>query len=231
MSQLSPEQHQALDMKLLDIKFLNHHDSQSEYSESESRYDDEMKPLKLSNNRPSKSSKSEANMNCSSSSPNNFSSTSMAMASHHHLYPEEESNSSRNSQNMLPPPKIISSFSTPSQVPTSLLSIASPSSLNSPGSGRDTPLTTPPLPNCSGSSSGGKRANRTRFTDYQIKVLQEFFENNAYPKDDDLEYLSKLLGLSPRVIVVWFQNARQKARKGKILTKKAIVEKLIIIYI
>ena len=44
-------------------------------------------------------------------------------------------------------------------------------------------------------------------------MLQEFFENNAYPKDDDLEYLSKLLGLSPRVIVVWFQNARQKARK------------------
>lgn len=62
-------------------------------------------------------------------------------------------------------------------------------------------------------SSTGKRANRTRFTDYQIKVLQEFFENNAYPKDDDLEYLSKLLALSPRVIVVWFQNARQKARK------------------
>ncbi|XP_066251479.1 zinc finger homeobox protein 3 isoform X2 [Euwallacea similis] len=62
-------------------------------------------------------------------------------------------------------------------------------------------------------SSTGKRANRTRFTDYQIKVLQEFFENNAYPKDDDLEYLSKLLNLSPRVIVVWFQNARQKARK------------------
>ena len=62
-------------------------------------------------------------------------------------------------------------------------------------------------------SGPGKRANRTRFTDYQIKVLQEFFESNAYPKDDDLEYLSKLLNLSPRVIVVWFQNARQKARK------------------
>lgn len=71
---------------------------------------------------------------------------------------------------------------------------------------------------CGSSSTGGgtgsgKRANRTRFTDYQIKVLQEFFETNAYPKDDDLEYLSKLLSLSPRVIVVWFQNARQKARK------------------
>lgn len=55
------------------------------------------------------------------------------------------------------------------------------------------------------STSSGKRANRTRFTDYQIKVLQEFFENNSYPKDSDLEYLSKLLMLSPRVIVVWFQ--------------------------
>ena len=64
--------------------------------------------------------------------------------------------------------------------------------------------------------SGGssKRANRTRFTDYQIKVLQEFFERNAYPKDDDLDHMSKLLNLSPRVIVVWFQNARQKARKN-----------------
>ena len=60
----------------------------------------------------------------------------------------------------------------------------------------------------------GKRANRTRFSDYQVKVLQEFFEKNAYPKDDDLEYLSKLLGITPRVIVVWFQNARQKARKA-----------------
>lgn len=55
------------------------------------------------------------------------------------------------------------------------------------------------------STSSGKRANRTRFTDYQIKVLQEFFENNSYPKDSDLEYLSNLLHLSPRVIVVWFQ--------------------------
>lgn len=61
----------------------------------------------------------------------------------------------------------------------------------------------------SSSTSSGKRANRTRFTDYQIKVLQEFFENNSYPKDSDLEYLSKLLLLSPRVIVVWFQVSIQ----------------------
>ncbi|XP_064640113.1 zinc finger homeobox protein 4-like isoform X2 [Lineus longissimus] len=62
-------------------------------------------------------------------------------------------------------------------------------------------------------AASNRRANRTRFTDFQIKTLQEYFEQNAYPKDDDLEHLSKVLNLSPRVIVVWFQNARQKARK------------------
>lgn len=106
---------------------------------------------------------------------------------------------------MLPPPKLNQqSFSTPTSLqgmlPLTPNRCLSPNrDYNNPGS--------------QGSSSSGKRANRTRFTDYQIKVLQEFFENNAYPKDDDLEYLSKLLNLSPRVIVVWFQNARQKARK------------------
>ncbi|CAF0752590.1 unnamed protein product, partial [Didymodactylos carnosus] len=59
-----------------------------------------------------------------------------------------------------------------------------------------------------------KRANRTRFTDSQLKSLQESFEQNPYPKDDDLEVLSKNLSLNSRVIVVWFQNARQKARKS-----------------
>ena len=49
---------------------------------------------------------------------------------------------------------------------------------------------------------------------FQVKSLQEYFDKNAYPKDDDLEELSRVLGLSPRVITVWFQNARQKARKS-----------------
>lgn len=70
---------------------------------------------------------------------------------------------------------------------------------------RDTSSTRP--------GSHGKRANRTHFTDHQIKILQEHFELNAYPKDEELEMLSRLLELSPRVIIVWFQNARQKARK------------------
>lgn len=100
-------------------------------------------------------------------------------------------------------PFVNSSSMMPLMPPTS----SSPPTSESPHS-TGTPSGTP-TPSC----SSGKRANRTRFTDYQIKVLQEFFETNAYPKDDDLEYLSKLLSLSPRVIVVWFQNARQKARK------------------
>lgn len=62
--------------------------------------------------------------------------------------------------------------------------------------------------------SGGKRSSRTRFTDYQLRLLQDFFDANAYPKDDEFEQLSNLLNLPTRVIVVWFQNARQKARKS-----------------
>jgi len=60
----------------------------------------------------------------------------------------------------------------------------------------------------------GKRASRTHFTDDQVQVLHEHFERNAYPRDDELEALSRRLGLSARVIVVWFQNARQKARRN-----------------
>jgi len=58
-----------------------------------------------------------------------------------------------------------------------------------------------------------RRPARTRFTDLQLQVLQSLFQNNPYPKDDDLDNLSRSLNLSQRVIVVWFQNARQKARK------------------
>uniref|UniRef100_A0AC35TS12 Homeobox domain-containing protein n=1 Tax=Rhabditophanes sp. KR3021 TaxID=114890 RepID=A0AC35TS12_9BILA len=63
------------------------------------------------------------------------------------------------------------------------------------------------------SSASGRRANRTRFTDFQLRTMREFFLKQPYPKDDDLEMLSKKLQLSPRVIVVWFQNSRQGKRK------------------
>ncbi|KAF3836031.1 hypothetical protein F7725_028589 [Dissostichus mawsoni] len=63
-------------------------------------------------------------------------------------------------------------------------------------------------------SAFNKRSSRTRFTDFQLRVLQDFFDTNAYPKDDEIEQLSTVLNLPSRVIVVWFQNARQKARKS-----------------
>ncbi|XP_029442778.1 zinc finger homeobox protein 2-like, partial [Rhinatrema bivittatum] len=61
---------------------------------------------------------------------------------------------------------------------------------------------------------GSRRFSRTKFTDYQFQALQSFFEASAYPKDSEVERLSQLLGLPSRVVVVWFQNARQKARKN-----------------
>nr|XP_055029602.1 zinc finger homeobox protein 3 isoform X1 [Misgurnus anguillicaudatus] len=72
------------------------------------------------------------------------------------------------------------------------------------------PSPDPPRQEC----YGGRRSSRTRFSDYQLRALQDFFDANAYPKDDEFEQLSNLLNLSTRVIVVWFQNARQKARKN-----------------
>uniref|UniRef100_A0A8C6QGC9 Zinc finger homeobox 2 n=1 Tax=Nannospalax galili TaxID=1026970 RepID=A0A8C6QGC9_NANGA len=60
----------------------------------------------------------------------------------------------------------------------------------------------------------GRRFSRTKFTAFQTQALQSFFETSAYPKDGEVERMAKLLGLASRVVVVWFQNARQKARKN-----------------
>ncbi|XP_050999058.1 LOW QUALITY PROTEIN: zinc finger homeobox protein 2 [Acomys russatus] len=62
--------------------------------------------------------------------------------------------------------------------------------------------------------AAGRRFSRTKFTEFQSQALQSFFETSAYPKDGEVERLANLLGLASRVVVVWFQNARQKARKN-----------------
>ena len=62
-------------------------------------------------------------------------------------------------------------------------------------------------------SSAQRRPARTKFSDFQLNFLKNLFRQNPYPKDEDLDSLSKSLNLSQRVIVVWFQNARQKARR------------------
>lgn len=153
-------------------------------------------------------------------SPENLTLTSIISSQ---LGPESMSMNSPTQQmqvshsNMLPPKLTPPNFTSPSHMGSSGMPLTPTSRSMSPGRSGSADCFSHAMlggPNGNNSAgSSGKRANRTRFTDYQIKVLQEFFENNAYPKDDDLEYLSKLLNLSPRVIVVWFQNARQKARK------------------
>ncbi|GMR53044.1 hypothetical protein PMAYCL1PPCAC_23239, partial [Pristionchus mayeri] len=60
------------------------------------------------------------------------------------------------------------------------------------------------------SSSTGGRYNTNRFNNHQLRTLQQFFDNQVYPKDDDIEMLSKELQVPQRVVLVWFQNAREK---------------------
>ncbi|KAJ4938583.1 hypothetical protein JOQ06_003196, partial [Pogonophryne albipinna] len=59
----------------------------------------------------------------------------------------------------------------------------------------------------------GRRSSRTRFTEQQLETLQGVFEATPYPREEEYDRLSTLLSLPNRIIVVWFQNARQRARK------------------
>ncbi|XP_060891303.1 zinc finger homeobox protein 3-like [Labrus mixtus] len=59
----------------------------------------------------------------------------------------------------------------------------------------------------------GRRSSRTRFTEQQLETLQRVFEATPYPREEEYDRLSARLSLPNRVIVVWFQNARQRARK------------------
>lgn len=59
-----------------------------------------------------------------------------------------------------------------------------------------------------------QRPNRTKFSNIQIRALNQLFKQQRYPKDEQVAKLAKQLHLNQRVITVWFQNARQKARKS-----------------
>lgn len=86
----------------------------------------------------------------------------------------------------------------------------SPCSL-SPGVSANT--TSQPQP--TGEHHRGRRSSRTRFTEQQLETLQGVFEATPYPREEEYDKLSALLSLPNRVIVVWFQNARQRARKNQ----------------
>lgn len=60
-----------------------------------------------------------------------------------------------------------------------------------------------------------QRSSRTRFTEQQLETLQRTFESTPYPREEEYDQMSAQLSLPNRVIVVWFQNARQRARKNQ----------------
>uniref|UniRef100_A0A3P8T588 Homeobox domain-containing protein n=1 Tax=Amphiprion percula TaxID=161767 RepID=A0A3P8T588_AMPPE len=77
------------------------------------------------------------------------------------------------------------------------------------------PANTSPQPQTTdlhrGEPHRGRRSSRTRFTEQQLETLQGVFEATPYPREEEYDRLSALLSLPNRVIVVWFQNARQRA--------------------
>ncbi|KAM4618268.1 zinc finger homeobox protein 3-like [Polymixia lowei] len=95
------------------------------------------------------------------------------------------------------------------------LSLTDPPSSLSPG----LPANYSPQPQRADPQRGephrGRRSSRTRFTEQQLETLQAVFEATPYPREEEYDRLSALLSLPNRVIVVWFQNARQRARKNQ----------------
>ncbi|KAK9516763.1 hypothetical protein VZT92_024676 [Zoarces viviparus] len=81
------------------------------------------------------------------------------------------------------------------------------------------PAHTSPLPQTTdllrGEPHRGRRSSRTRFTEQQLETLQGVFEATPYPREEEYDRMSALLSLPNRIIVVWFQNARQRARKNQ----------------
>lgn len=54
---------------------------------------------------------------------------------------------------------------------------------------------------------------KTKKTLLQETVLKEIYEITAFPSSITREELSLLLGMSPKVTQIWFQNKRAKLRK------------------
>lgn len=62
------------------------------------------------------------------------------------------------------------------------------------------------------STEGSCRRSRTVMSAVQNRTLMEHFETNQFPSTEAREELSRVLGMKPRTIQIWFQNQRQKAK-------------------
>ncbi|RKO90542.1 homeobox domain-containing protein, partial [Blyttiomyces helicus] len=47
----------------------------------------------------------------------------------------------------------------------------------------------------------------------QLIVLQESFEQNSMPTNDERKTLAEQIGMDPRTIQIWFQNRRAARKK------------------
>ncbi|KAL7673741.1 hypothetical protein ACOME3_000025 [Neoechinorhynchus agilis] len=63
-----------------------------------------------------------------------------------------------------------------------------------------------------------QRQPRTQLTHEQLACLNRSYALNKHPKAGDIDSMVNVLGLSPRVIKVWFQNrrAKEKRESGKL---------------
>ncbi|KAI0985470.1 hypothetical protein GJ496_011908 [Pomphorhynchus laevis] len=61
---------------------------------------------------------------------------------------------------------------------------------------------------------------RTSFKYNQLQMMKSYFAINQNPDGKDLKCLSQETNLSKRILQVWFQNARAKARKDKVQLKR-----------
>lgn len=59
---------------------------------------------------------------------------------------------------------------------------------------------------------------KTKFNDYQKAYLKNFFLQKQYVDEDDISELSAELQLSPKVLRIWFQHARERKKKNLPIT-------------
>ncbi|GMR38517.1 hypothetical protein PMAYCL1PPCAC_08712, partial [Pristionchus mayeri] len=85
-----------------------------------------------------------------------------------------------------------------------------PSTTSSTSSTRTPVVVDPSIGVAEASLSMGRRDNKNRFSDNQLRTLQQYFDYQAFPKDDDLEMLAKKLQVPQHVVLTWFKKARQR---------------------
>lgn len=78
----------------------------------------------------------------------------------------------------------------------------------------------------SGNSSQNKRY-RTNLTNMQIHVMKYIFKDYKTPTMAECEVLGSFIGLQKRVVQVWFQNARAKEKKSKLVNSNGDEDPLV----